>query len=385
LGIGFCGDCPYRDARQLPSVWTNFGSFLSGMQPKLRTKLAFGHEEPDRVPIDYMANPGIDRRLKQYFGLGPDDGEALRERLHVDFRAVKVPYVGPELHEALPDRRIDMWGIHTRWVEHKSGGYWDYCDFPLQEADLETAKRWPMPDPDDFDYEAAAEEARRHGDFAVVAGDPGFADIINMTGMMRTMEQALIDLMTDEAAGLCLIDRRIEIQLEVLRRFFEAAAGAIDLLWIGEDLGTQIGPMLSPDLYRKHLKPRHGRFVDLATSYGIPVMFHSCGSSSWVFDELIELGVTVIDTLQPEARNMSPEYLKSRFGDRLSFHGCISTAGAVTYGTPDEVTRVVRETLEVMKDHGGYALAPTHWLQDNSPVENVVAMYEAAIEFGRYE
>ena len=112
-----------------------------------------------------------------------------------------------------------------------------------------------MPDPDAFDYQASADEARRHSAFAVVAGHPGFADIINMTGMIRTQEQALIDLMTDEPAGLYLIDRRIEIQLEILRRFFQAADGAIDLLWIGEDLGTQNGPMLSMNLYRKHLNP----------------------------------------------------------------------------------------------------------------------------------
>ena len=81
---------------------------------------------------------------------------------------------------------------------------------------------------------------------------------------------------------------------------------------------------------------------------------------------------------------MRPEFLKSTFGDSLSFHGCISTAGPVTYGTPDDVTENVREVLSVMKPGGGYALAPTHWLQDNSPVENVVAMYRAAMEFGAY-
>ena len=118
------------------------------MLPKQRVKLAFGHREPDQVPIDYMANPGIDRRLKEYFGIAPDDGEALRRRLNVDFRAIRIEYVGPELHQPLTDRRIDMWGIRTRWVENNSGGYWDYCDFPLENADLDTVKQWPVPDPD---------------------------------------------------------------------------------------------------------------------------------------------------------------------------------------------------------------------------------------------
>jgi uroporphyrinogen decarboxylase len=113
-------------------------------------------------------------------------------------------------------------------------------------------------------------------------------------------------------------------------------------------------------------------------------MMHSCGSSSWAFEDFIEMGISVVDTLQPEARNMSPEYLKKRFGDRLAFHGCISTAGAVTFGTEADVVENVRDTLEIMMPGGGYVLAPTHMLQDNSPTENVVAMYAAAQEYGWY-
>jgi uroporphyrinogen decarboxylase len=96
------------------------------------------------------------------------------------------------------------------------------------------------------------------------------------------------------------------------------------------------------------------------------------------------MGIDVVDTLQPEAKDMAPSYLKARYGDRLAFHGCISTAGPVAYGTVEETVRNVRETLEVMMPGGGYALSPTHMLQDNSPTENVVAMYEAAREYGRY-
>lgn len=96
------------------------------------------------------------------------------------------------------------------------------------------------------------------------------------------------------------------------------------------------------------------------------------------------MGIDVVDTLQPEAKDMSPTYLKERYGDRLAFHGCISTGGPVAYGSVDDVRKSVREILEVMMPGGGYCLAPTHWLQDNSPVENVVALYEAAQKYGRY-
>ncbi len=143
--------------------------------------------------------------------------------------------------------------------------------------------------------------------------------------------------------------------------------------------------MVSLELFRKHVRPQHQRFVDLARSFGIPVMMHCCGSSSWAFEDFIDMGITVIDTLQPEAKDMAPAFLKQRFGTRLSFHGCISTAGPVATGTVEDVIRNVRETLEIMMPGGGYALAPTHMLQDNSPTENVLAMYETVRRYGRYE
>ena len=172
--------------------------------------------------------------------------------------------------------------------------------------------------------------------------------------------------------------------MEILRRTLEAAQGGIDLLWMGEDLGTQTGPLISLDLYRRHLRPIHQRFVDLARNFDIPVMIHSCGSSSWAYGEFIDMGIAVVDTLQPEAAQMAPAYLKETFGSQLSFHGCISTAGPVASGTVEDTVADCRQILEVMMPGGGYCFAPTHQLQDNSPTENVLAMYETARGFGVY-
>jgi uroporphyrinogen-III decarboxylase len=113
-------------------------------------------------------------------------------------------------------------------------------------------------------------------------------------------------------------------------------------------------------------------------------MIHTCGCSSWAYDEFVAMGIDAVDTLQPEAADMAPAYLKRRFGGRLAFHGCISTAGPVAFGTADEAREYCRQTLELMKPGGGYCFAPTHELQDNSPTENVLAMYRAAREFGAY-
>ncbi len=169
-----------------------------------------------------------------------------------------------------------------------------------------------------------------------------------------------------------------------MRRSLEAAQGGVDLLWMGEDLGTQIAPLISLELYRRVIRPFHQQFIDLAKSFDIPVMIHTCGSSSWAYEDFIEMGITVVDTLQPEAKDMAPEYLKKTFGGRLAFHGCISTAGPVASGTVADTIEYCRKTLDIMMPGGGYCFAPTHCLQDNSPTENVVAMYETAREYGRY-
>ena len=356
------------------------------MTPKERVMTTLARQKADRVPIDYEANPGIDGRLKEHFGLKADDHEGLRQALGTDFRGVGAPYAGPRLHQDIPERgvKVDDWGIRRRWVEHASGGYWDYCEFPLKDADEQMVANWPMPAPDDHDYSGIREACRRHERYAVFIGDPGLGCIINTAGFFRGMEQVFFDLALDEPAGLLLIDRFLDVQFEVTRRCLEAAQGAIDFMWMGEDLGSQQSPLIGMELFQKHIAPRHQRFFDLAKAYKLPVMLHTCGSSSWAYDEYIKMGLAAVDTLQPEAVNMAPAYLKKTFGDRLAFHGCISTAGPVAFGTAADTVRYCRDTLEVMMPGGGYCFSPTHALQDNSPTENVVAMYQTAREYGKY-
>jgi len=356
---------------------------LTSKERVLRT---FAHQEVDRVPINYLANPGIDTRLKAHYGLASGDHTGLLRTLGVDFRGVGgVRYCGKPLHPERSNRQVDPhWGWVTRYVEHESGGYWDYCDFPLMDADEAAVAAWPMPSPDDFDYSGVAASCAAQRDYAVSVGSPGLACIMNTAGFLRGMEQVFVDLALDEPAGLLLIDRMLAIQLETTRRTLAAADGDIDFMWIGEDLGTQQGPLISMETFQRHIKPRHQPFFDLAREYNLPVMMHTCGSSSWAYDAYIDMGLTVVDTLQPEAKDMSPTYLMQRFGDRLSFHGCISTAGPVADGTVEETVAYCRQTLQTMMPGNGYCFAPTHSLQDNSPTENVVAMYETAHQYGRY-
>jgi uroporphyrinogen decarboxylase len=354
------------------------------MTSKERAQRAFHHQEPDRVPIDYLANPGIDRRMKDHFGLAADDDTGLRDALQVDFLGVEPVYAGPELHAPVADRTIDMWGIRRTWIEHDSGGYWDYCDFPLQDATLEEIDAWPFPSPDDFDYDRLVDTCAAEPDRYIMLGHPGFGDIINTTSMLRGMETVLMDLASGEPETLRLIERRIDIQVETMRRSLEAVDGRVDLIWIGEDLGTQQGPMVGVKLFRDFIRPQLERFVHLADSHQLPTMVHSCGSSSWAYRDFIDMGVRVVDTLQPEAVDMDPVHLKTTYGRELAFHGCVSTAGPVASGSREETVASVESILRVMMPGAGYALSPTHMLQDNSPTENVLAVYETALAKGRY-
>jgi uroporphyrinogen decarboxylase len=356
------------------------------MNSKERVLASFAREVPDRVPVNYLANPGIDHRLKKHFGLAKDDAEGLLQALNVDFRKLSVPFIGENKHQDIPERgvKVDQWGVHRRWVENESGGYWDYCDFPLQDAGVDEVEAFAMPSVDDFDYGIIPEVCKKYENFALCTGNPGLACIINTAGFYRGMTQVFMDLATEEPACMRLIDRFLGIQLEMTKRILETAKGGIDFMWVGEDLGTQNSPLISMDMLKRVILPRQKPFFDLARAYDLPVMMHNCGSSSWAFDEYVKLGLNVVDTLQPEAAKTEPQYLKDTFGDRLAFHGCISTAGPVAYGDVNETIEYCRDTLDIMMPGGGYCFAPTHELQDNSPTENVVAMYETANKYGKY-
>lgn len=355
------------------------------MTPRDRVLTAFAHREPDRVPLDYSANPEIDRALKVHFGLGPGDSEGLAEKLGVDFRGCYAGYEGPPLHHAPEGLQTDPWGSRMRWVEHAAGGYWDFCEFPLAGTlTAGQAGAWPMPDPDDFNYADLVLYCEAHPDYPIVIGGAGVGCIINRTGQLRGMTGALCDVATQDPAGLRLIDRMQDIDFEVLRRALALAGHQAHIFCMGEDLGAQHGPIVSPGTYRAVIKPRHQRYIDEAKKYNLLVMFHCCGSSSWAYDDLADMGVDIIDTVQPEPAHMDPAYLKKTYGHKLSFHGCISTTGVLSFGAPGEVRDEVKRILDIMMSGGGIALAPAHLIQSNTPVQNVLALYRTAHEYGVY-
>ena len=356
------------------------------MSSKERFLRTINYEKPDRVPINYKSNVGIDLRLKQYFGLPDSDNEGLLEKLGVDFRAVGAEYTGKPLHTTNAEKRKvhPEFGWVLRYIEHNSGGYWDYCDFPLINATEEEVENWKFPNPNDYDYDELNYITEEKKDYALYLGNPGLGCIINNIGFLRGMEQALIDLITDEPAGILLIEKFMNFQLKKLERELEAVGDKIDFIWMGEDLGTQHAPLINRDIFLKHILPYHKNFFNLAKAYKKPVMMHTCGSSSWAYEDYINAGLSGVETLQPEAKDMSPRYLKDNFGGRLFFHGCISTAGSIAFGTVAETTIDCINVLDIMKPGYGYIFSPTHAFQDNSKNENIVAAYNTAHSYGRY-
>jgi len=134
---------------------------------KERVRKVFEHENPDRVPVNFNGNAVITGKMMKYFGAKND--EELLAALGVDFRNVGLPYTGrPLFEDNLPGRKINpLSGVHTKWIEHANGGYWDYCDFPLKDAELPEVENWPFPDPDSFDYEAALAYCKENSDMAL--------------------------------------------------------------------------------------------------------------------------------------------------------------------------------------------------------------------------
>lgn len=356
------------------------------MTSKERVRRTFEFEKTDRVTIGYESNPVIHSKLCKALGVKEADPEDLLMALGVDYRPIAAPYIGKELFKAPKDRIVDqLEGCIMRWVENGSGGYWDFCDFPLQSATDEMFENFPVPNPDDFDYDTALNRAKSYeGKFGLFAGNAGIPDILNSNGRIMGVEDVLCHLILEDEAALNFIKKRANFQLSMMERLIEKCKDYLDFIWLGEDLGTQIAPMISLELYRKHIKPIHKQFADLANSYHLPAIMHTCGSSSWAYEDFIEIGIRGVDTLQPEAKNMSPAYLAEKFGGRLNFRGCISTAGPLAYGTKEDTEKVCKDTLEIMMKVRGYHFAPTHQIQDNTPVENVIAMYNAAHKYGRY-
>jgi len=374
---------PFYDRRDDKMAEYKIKKAKETMTSRERIIKTFNYEKTDRVTIGYEANNLVNRKFMDAMGV---DAQALIHAIGWDYIGVSPRYTGKDLFEEVDGCTVNQeHGYRLRWVPNSTGGgYMDYCDFPLKDVEDEVIANYPVPNPDDYDYDSLGAIIKKNRDLAIYIGNPGFGCVINNMGFIMGMEDALCNIYSEHEPTINLIQRRTEQELGILERILKKYKGEIDFMWLGEDLGTQHVPIIDAGSYRKVIKPIHKLFIDLAKEYKIPTLMHTCGSSSWAYEDMIEIGLSGVDTLQPEAVNMEPKFLADNYGGRLNFRGCISTAGVLTYGTAQEVEDVCKETLEIMMPHRGYHFAPTHLLQDNTPIENIVAMYQAAHDYGVY-
>ncbi len=344
------------------------------MTSKERVLTSLQWEEPDRVPIQTYLTPEIAERLVAHFGTRDILGA-----LGVDFRTIPLPWRGP-LREPQDGVFYDIWGAGYRRVEHPSGAYEEAVVLPLAELHtMDDVEAYPWPDPADYDYSGVAEACERFADFAVCVGDAGMPDILNGVSRGRGMEQVMMDIALRDEVGLAVIDRRVDFYLEVLRRALEAGRGRIDIVCIGEDCGNQNGRMFSPRDFDEIFRPRLQRYIDLAHHCGARVMMHSCGDTHEIMPTFIEMGLDVLDAMQPEPPGMAPGKIRDLCRGKLAFCGLISTQQTLPRGTEEECRAEARHRLDVIARGGGYIFAPAHCIQPDTPIENVLAVYEEAL------
>ena len=350
---------------------------MSKMTSRERVLTAFAYREPDRVPVWCGASPEFMAKARQKMGLKTD--EELRVRFGDDFRRVFSRYAGPALPLSPGATCRTIFG-----VERAGLGYGQPLSHPLASATLGEIEAYPWPNPDWMDVShIRAEAASYRREYAILGGDwsPFWHDLIDLLGM----ENLCLKMYEEPEVVDAILRHIVDFYAEVSRRTFEAASREIDIFFIGNDLGSQTGPLLGVELFERFILPHLKRLIDLGHDYGLKVQLHCCGGFAPLIPPLIAADLDALHAVQPCCQGMDLRTLKADFGDRIVFNGAIDSHHVLIEGTPDLVRRKVREVLEIMAPGGGYIGGASHdYILEETPVENVMAMFDTIREFGVY-
>jgi len=382
------------------------------MTSRERVLTSLSHQEPDRIPVDIGATPvtGIAKtaydRLIRQLGIAEGErplfdviqqivspGEEFLTRYRVDVRNV-APNAGSNWSLKIEEtgdrfRFVDEWGL--TWSMPRVGGhYFDMTGNPLGGPDTTTVtvRKLPMPDPSDGarykDMRKKAEAIRDAGQAVVVSSIS--AGIFELGGWLRGYEDFYCDLALDEELTASYLDRFLDIKLEYWKRVFDELGDLVDVAQEADDLGSQNAILVSPDTYRRILKPRHKTLFSYIHGRGkAKVFYHSCGSFREVLGDLIEAGVDILNPVQFNAKDMGAADLKRDFGKDLVFWGGgVDTQEILPRRSPAEVKENVRRQIEILAPGGGFIFNTVHNIQSDVPPENLVAMFEAIEEYGSY-
>lgn len=337
---------------------------------------AFEHQQPDRVPLWCGSSPDFWKKAKKQLNL---NDEELRLRFGDDFRRVFVKYVGPNHPLAQGAVSRTIFGIERYGI-----GYGQPMSHPLADATLKQIHEYHWPDPawiDPSNIRADAEKYKKQ--YAILGGEwsPFWHDAIDMLGM-----ENLYFKMHDKPEIVdAVLQHMVDFYTAASQRIFDAASDAIDIFFIGNDFGSQMGPLLSPQLFERFLLPHVKKLIDLGHAYNLKVQLHCCGGYAPLIPSLIEAGLDALHAVQPACYGMDLKKLKADFGDKILFNGAIDSQHVLIEGTPDFVKKKTREVLDIMKPGGGYVAGASHdSILEETPLENVLAMFDTIRKFGVY-
>jgi uroporphyrinogen decarboxylase len=377
------------------------------MKPRERVRLALNHKEPDKVPIDLGATnissmvTDAYQNLRRHLGMKPDpDPEIshsrqgtvypmpdLFEHYQVDFRPVTMKRAPRWVAtKTLPNGDwYDEFNI--RWK--KSLYYYDAINYPLADCTVEDLDKYVWPDPYDPERVKGLREHARNlyenTDYAIVA------DIIcrgpfEHACRLRGFEQFCLDLALDARFAKALLDKATEFIIGLWDAYLGAVGDCAQVVCQGEDLGMQNSLIISPETYRKLIKPRHQQiFGFIHSKTEAKVFLHSDGSIYDIIPDFIEVGVDILNPVQYSAANMDLPRLKKEFGQDLCFWGAGIDVQQVLYNASlEEIEQEVRRNIEIMAPGGGYVFAPTHNIQPDVSPDRLDKVYETALKYQQY-
>jgi uroporphyrinogen decarboxylase len=280
---------------------------------------------------------------------------------------------------------MDEWGV--TWAR-SAGGHYINSDGPfchLAGPTLQDLEKLDWPDPADSGrFQGLRERAKKlhkETDYAVILNFN--VGPVTQCQFVRGYGTWLEDLLLCPVFAEALMDRVVDIWIQIANRALEEAGPYVDLVTYGDDIGTQNAILFRPDLYRRMIKPRHKAIANAIKRHGKPVLFHSCGSVYALIQDLIEVGIDALNPVQVSAADMDTERLKREYGRELTFWGGIDTHRVLPTGTRAEVREEVKRRIDHLHENGGYVLCAVQNIQPEVPPENIVAMYDTALEYGR--
>ncbi|MGD8463420.1 MAG: uroporphyrinogen decarboxylase family protein [Anaerolineae bacterium] len=366
------------------------------------------HQEPERVLVDYGKHIGSFHahayaQLKQHLGIEVKTrildrmaqnvvlDEAVCRRLGIDFRWIVPHWVG--VHDVEIDGQpgyVDMWQTPHKWTD--VGQYYAIHAQPLGQETLTVAdiEAFAWPDPaNPAMFAGLREEAQRwHETSDFVVGADGIkAGILQTASQIRGYDKLFVDFALNPGLAHALLDTISEIIDEMYRQYMRAVGPHVQVVVITDDQGTQNSLMVSPKMFRTFIKPRLRSQIEAIKGEAphVKVLMHCDGAIVRIIEDLIEIGVDILNPIQPVVKDLEDTFaLKEQFGDRICFHGGIDVQQVLPNASVDEVRYEVARRLYDLGRGGGYILAPCHNINVDIPVENIVALFEAAQAFGHY-